>query len=104
MPRARGNTSRALRLAPGSRGGSKMFRSLWIVLGLACVGMNGPFGPVRAWGDEFERIEGEALAGVPRNNESTAHEQLTVGEIDALPNVLRESRSALLLATTDRGN
>jgi hypothetical protein len=29
---------------------------------------------------------------------------LTLGEIDALPSVLRDSRSALLVATTDQGN
>ena len=60
--------------------------------------------PAGARGDEFERIEGEALAGIPRSKDASARERLTVGEIDALPNLLRESRSALLVATTDRGN
>src|SRR4051794_14125166 len=54
--------------------------------------------------DEFERVEGEALAGVPRSKDATPRERLTIGEIDALPTVLRESRSALLVATTDQGN
>ena len=81
-----------------------MFRRLWMVLVLVALGPSGPFELARAWGDEFERIEGDALAGVPRSKEATPRGQLTVGEIDALPNVLRESRSALLVATTDLGN
>ena len=81
-----------------------MLHRVGTVLLLACTGLGGSVGVPRAWAEEFERIEGEALAGVPRSKEATPHGQLTVGEIDALPNVLRESRSALLVATTDQGN
>jgi hypothetical protein len=58
--------------------------------------------PVRS--DEFEQIEGEALAGVPRSKEATSHTELTLGAIEGLPNVLRDTRSAFLVATTDQGN
>ncbi len=81
-----------------------MLHRVGTVLLLACTGLGATIGVPRAWGEEFERIEGEALAGVPRSKEATPHGQVTVGEIDALPNVLRESRSALLVATTDQGN
>ena len=81
-----------------------MLQRVGTFLLLACTGLGGSVGVPRAWGEEFERIEGEALAGVPRSKEATPHGQLTVGELDALPNVLRESRSALLVATTDQGN
>lgn len=70
---------------------------------LACLGL-GSIAAMRAQGDEFERIEGEALAVVPRSKDATAHARLTVVAIDALPNLLRDSRSALLVATTDQGN
>ena len=80
-----------------------MLRRAMKRLVLACLGLCGLAAPF-AWGDEFERIEGEALAGVPRSKEATAQTELTVGAIDALPNLLRESRSALLVATTDQGN
>lgn len=63
-----------------------------------------PLTALRARGDEFDRIEGEVLAAVPRSAEATPRASLTIGEIEALPNVLRESRSALLIATTDQGN
>ncbi len=55
-------------------------------------------------GDEFERIEGEALAGLPRDSEATARPELTMGDLEALPNLLRDTRSAFLVATTDQGN
>jgi hypothetical protein len=61
-------------------------------------------GAISARGDEFERIEGEALAGVPRSKDATPHEGLTLREIDALPTLLRDARSPLLIATTDQGN
>jgi hypothetical protein len=78
-----------------------MFRRGWTVVG--CLGL-WAFAAALAWGDEFERIEGEALAAVPRSKDATPREQLTIREMDALPSVLRESRSALLVATTGQGN
>ncbi len=80
-----------------------MVRRVGTILVMTWVGLVGSTVP-RTWADEFERIEGAALGGVPRSKDATPHGQLTAGELDALPNVLRESRSALLVATTDQGN
>jgi hypothetical protein len=73
-----------------------MVRLRYLLVGLAAVSV--------AQGDEFDRIEGAALFGIPRNPDATAYTRLSVAEIDALPNLLRETRSALLFATTDQGN
>jgi hypothetical protein len=54
--------------------------------------------------DEFDRIEGSALAQLARGADARTHRQLTIRELDALPAVLRDSRSALLLVTTDQDN
>jgi hypothetical protein len=54
--------------------------------------------------DEFDRLEGEALAAIPRGAEATAHEALSLAEIGNLPRVLRGERSALVVARTDQGN
>jgi hypothetical protein len=73
-------------------------RTIVVGLGLLSIASR----PARS--DEFERIEGEALDGVRQGRDASPRQVLTIGEIDALPNVLRESRSALLVATTDQGN
>lgn len=57
-----------------------------------------------AAGDEFERLEGRALADVPRNPDATAHESLTVEELALLPRVFRDTRASLLVAVTGQGN
>ncbi len=57
-----------------------------------------------AGGDEVDRIEGEALARISRSPDSKPLARLTVAEIAGLPSLLRDSRAALLVATTDRGN
>ncbi|WP_406697072.1 biopolymer transporter ExbD [Singulisphaera sp. Ch08] len=57
-----------------------------------------------AWGDEFDRIEGKTLAELLASNDANAQTSLTIGEIDALPIVLRDSRSAFLIARTGQGN
>lgn len=57
-----------------------------------------------SWGDEFDRIEGEALAQVPRSKDARSHESLGIGELEALPSVLHDARAAFLVATTDQGN
>lgn len=59
---------------------------------------------VAAFGDDFDRIEGEVLAGVPKSQDASARSTLTMGELDALPSVLRDSRSAFLVVKTDEGN
>jgi hypothetical protein len=57
-----------------------------------------------ALGDEFDRLEGPALVGVPASKEAKARERLTIAEIGTLPNVLRGVRSAPIVVTTDEGN
>lgn len=57
-----------------------------------------------ARGDEFDRIEGQALAAIPTSKTAKQQASLTIGELDALPSVLRDSRAALLIARTGEGN
>ncbi|MDR3639285.1 MAG: biopolymer transporter ExbD [Isosphaeraceae bacterium] len=71
--------------------------------GLALLGL-GLTALATARGDEFERIEGDALFGVARNADAKARKALTLGDLDALPTILRDSRSPLLLVKTDQGN
>jgi hypothetical protein len=54
--------------------------------------------------DEFERIDGEMLAAAVRSEHAESHAQLTTSAIDALPSLLGDSRSPMLIATTDQGN
>lgn len=54
--------------------------------------------------DEFDRIEGQALAAIPSSKDAIAHRELSIVAIEALPSVLRETRSALLIVKTDEGN
>ena len=60
--------------------------------------------PALALADEFDRLEGEALAGVPGNPAAIRRDRLTIGEIGTLPNVLPGIRSAPIVVTTGRGN
>jgi hypothetical protein len=69
---------------------------------LACLLLATSAAQVR--GDEFDRIEGKVLAEVLTSRDATARSSLTVGELEALPNVLRDSRSALLIVRTGQGN
>ncbi len=57
-----------------------------------------------AGGDEIDRIEGETLAQIAKSTDSKPLARLTVAEIAGLPSVLHDSRAALIVATTDRGN
>jgi hypothetical protein len=57
-----------------------------------------------ALGDDFERLEGPALAKLSARPDAKSHEQLTIAEIGQLPVVLRDTRSALIVARTDQGN
>ena len=52
--------------------------------------------------DEFERVEGPALKDAATGG--MAHDSLSFAELGNLPNVLRDSRSALLVVKTDQGN
>lgn len=57
-----------------------------------------------ATADEFDRLEGPALAGAAGGPAATPHDRLTLAEILGLPTVLQGTRSALVVATTDLGN
>lgn len=54
--------------------------------------------------DDYERIEGRLLADLPGSPAAERREALTFGDLAGLPTVLEGSRSALVIATTDRGN
>jgi hypothetical protein len=58
----------------------------------------------RAGADEFERLEGPALAGVARAESSRRHESLSVAELGNLPRVLAGVRNGLVVVRTDDGN
>ena len=58
--------------------------------------------PVRA--DEFGRIVGPVLFDVPGRSNAGGAGHLGVRTIEALPEVVRGERSALIVATTDQGN
>ena len=60
-------------------------------------------GAVRA-GDEFDRLDGRALAGIPKAAGAKARASLTVGELGTLPYVLKGVRAPLLVMVTDQGN
>jgi hypothetical protein len=77
-----------------------------MVVGLVILAVFGHFGKMEQWasGDEFERVEGEILAAAVLSKDAKPHAELTISAIDALPTLLSDSRSALLLATTDQGN
>ena len=57
-----------------------------------------------AFGDEFGRITGTVLFDVPARGEGHGTAHLSVRSIEALPEVVRGERSALVIATTDQGN
>jgi hypothetical protein len=69
---------------------------------LALAALVGASSAARA--DDFDRLEGEALTGIPKSPDVTAHQTLTLAEIGNLPRVLQGARSALVVAQTDRGN
>lgn len=54
--------------------------------------------------DEFSRIVGPPLFEVPRTFEARKARRLSLRAIEALPEVLRGERSALIVATTDQGH
>jgi hypothetical protein len=54
--------------------------------------------------DQFEQLDGPMLARILKGADATARPRLTVDEIAAMPSMLRDSRSALALGSTDRGN
>ncbi len=54
--------------------------------------------------DEFERLEGKTLAEAATSAQAIPHDLLTFNELGTLPNVLRDSRKAVVIVKTDEGN
>ncbi len=62
------------------------------------------FPPSGARGDEFDKLGGGALAALLSDARTRAHTALGFRELEALPAVLRDTRSALLIVKTDQGS
>ena len=58
--------------------------------------------PARA--DQFEQLDGPTLARILKGSEATPKASLTTSDIGGMPPLLRDTRSALVLARTDLGN
>ncbi len=54
--------------------------------------------------DQFEQLDGPTLVRTLKGPDAKAAASLTVSDLGAMPALLRDSRSALVLARTDRGN
>ena len=57
-----------------------------------------------SYGGEFDRIEGDTLRAITRSADAKRRERLSMNDIEDLPAVLRDTRSAFLVVKTDRGN
>ncbi|MDB5349834.1 MAG: hypothetical protein JWN86_1081 [Planctomycetota bacterium] len=57
-----------------------------------------------SFADDFDRLEGPSLSGIPKHADSMARESLTIVELGALPNILAGARSPFLVVKTDEGN
>src|SRR4051812_42049463 len=55
-------------------------------------------------GDEFDRFEGEVLTRLASDQTLKKHESLSLKQLDALPQVLKDTRSAFILVKTDQDN
>ncbi len=60
--------------------------------------------PSATRGDEFDRLGEGALAAILSDVRTRTHSALNFRELEALPAVLRDTRSALLIVKTDQGN
>ena len=60
--------------------------------------------PARGWSDQFEQLDGPMLARTLKGGDATPRASLTLSDIGAMPALLRDTRSALVLAKTDLGN
>ena len=60
--------------------------------------------PATARGDEFSRLEGPPLFELIGRADAHAHASLTVRELEGLPVVLRDERTAFVIVRTDQGN
>jgi hypothetical protein len=54
--------------------------------------------------DQFEQLDGPMLVRTLKGADVTPRASLTVSDIGSMPSMLRDTRSALVLAKTDRGN
>ena len=61
-------------------------------------------GHAHALADQFEQLDGSLLARTLKGVDATPRATLTVSDLAAMPALLRDTRSALVLARTDRGN
>ncbi len=76
-----------------------MARFRW-ALAIAAIAL--PTGPARA--DQFDAIEGKPLAAALKGPDAKAVGRLTVADLGAMPDLLRDARGALLAVKTSRGN
>jgi hypothetical protein len=80
-------------------------RARTILVAAACfvaISLNGL--PLAARGDEFSRLEGPLFFELIGRADARAHSSLTVRELEGLPVVLRDERTAFVIARTDQGN
>jgi hypothetical protein len=68
-----------------------------VLLLLACLG-----GQARA--DQFEQLDGPMLARILKGPDVARRASLTIPDLGGMPALLKDSRSALILAKTDLGN
>jgi len=54
--------------------------------------------------DDFDHLEGPALAGVTKSAEATRRDALSITELSNLPNVLAGVKSPVIVVKTDEGN
>jgi hypothetical protein len=59
---------------------------------------------VEARADQFEQLDGPVLTRTIKGADATPRATLTVSDLAAMPALLRDTRSALVLARTDQGN
>jgi hypothetical protein len=76
-----------------------MMRLRWVVAILWASGLAMP-----ARGDQFEAIEGKALAEALKGPDAKAVGRLTIADLGAMSSVLKDARGALLAVKTGRGN
>ncbi len=60
--------------------------------------------PAAEQGDEFSRLEGPHFFALIGRADARARSSLTFRELEALPVVLRNERTAFVIARTDQGN
>ena len=54
--------------------------------------------------DDFDRLEGRVLSGVPKSADASARGRLTIADLGNLPNVLVGTRSPLVIVKTGEAN